>query len=78
LLEAGLRICEAVGSGSFKGSDDVHVAGGNIPCDEEQHVSASSLTITFCSIVGVLIHVKPKILENRLITLAHVVFMSKI
>ncbi|WJX58916.1 hypothetical protein P8452_44321 [Trifolium repens] len=38
LLEAGLRICEAVGSGSFKGSDDVHVAGGNIPCDEEQHV----------------------------------------
>jgi hypothetical protein len=48
LLEAGLRICEAVGSCNLKGSDDVHVAGGNIDYDEEQHVSASSLTTHFC------------------------------
>lgn len=41
LLEAGLRIQEPVGSDSFKGHDDVHVAHGNIDRDEEGHVSAS-------------------------------------
>ncbi|MED6221639.1 hypothetical protein PIB30_056739 [Stylosanthes scabra] len=34
LLEAGLRIQEAVGSDNVKGSDDVHVAEGNIGPDE--------------------------------------------
>lgn len=34
LLEAGLRIRETVGSEDFKGYGDVHVADGNIACDE--------------------------------------------
>lgn len=38
LLEAGLRVHEAVGFDKFKGSDDVLVVGGNVARDEEKHV----------------------------------------
>ncbi|XP_061351697.1 protein VAPYRIN-like [Gastrolobium bilobum] len=40
LLEAGLRIQESVGSDNLKGSDEVHVADGNIATDDVAHKEA--------------------------------------
>ena len=50
LLEAGLRVHEAVELDKFKGSDDLLVVGGNVARDEEEHVSASSLSSIFVHI----------------------------